>query len=97
MDDVTQQNAGLVQSAAQVAKRLEDQVAEVERAISVFRLKETTARPAAVRAPQASRPAVAATGKGMPNTGPAAMSAKGSSGKPDSRRDVPVVEEWESF
>ncbi len=97
MDDVTQQNAGLVQSAAQVAKRLEDQVAEVERAISVFRLKETAARPATVCAPQASRPAVAATGKGMPNTGPAAMSAKGSSGKPDSRRDVPVVEEWESF
>lgn len=39
MDAVTQQNAILVQDAARIAKRLEDQVSEVERAIAVFRLE----------------------------------------------------------
>ena len=97
MEDVTQQNAALVHTAAQVAKRLEDEVAEVERAISVFRLKDGAQRAPAVRAAPASPQGSTPAGKGMPNNGPAAMSAKGSSGKPESHRDIPAVDEWESF
>ncbi len=97
MDDVTQQNANLVHTAAQVAKRLEDQVAEVERAISVFRLKDSAPRASVVRRAVASPQKAATPGKGVPDNGPAAMSAKGSSGKPESRRGVPVADEWESF
>lgn len=44
MDSVTQQNAILVQDAARIAKRLEDQVIDVERAVAVFRLEHVARR-----------------------------------------------------
>ncbi|MCL7461888.1 PAS domain-containing methyl-accepting chemotaxis protein [Pseudomonas sp. NW5] len=111
MDDVTQQNAGLVQSAAQVAKRLEDQVAEVERAISIFCLRSGSSngsgRAAAASGAAAQTTASRTTTPARTTTSrpavahreqePAAPVAKGNSGTSASGRTVPVVDEWESF
>ncbi|PLY48523.1 methyl-accepting chemotaxis protein [Janthinobacterium sp. ROICE36] len=46
MDDVTQQNAALVEQAAAAAASLQDQAVKLSAAVSVFTLDEHTARPA---------------------------------------------------
>jgi len=49
MDDVTQQNAALVEEAAAAAGSLEDQAQQLQRAVAIFRLEQApvaTALPA---------------------------------------------------
>jgi methyl-accepting chemotaxis protein-1 (serine sensor receptor) len=47
MDSVTQQNAALVEEAAAAADALEQQAASLTEAVSVFKLQEQSAAPAA--------------------------------------------------
>ncbi|WP_319799295.1 methyl-accepting chemotaxis protein [Halomonas sp. M20] len=57
MDEVTQQNASLVEEAAAAASSLEEQAAQLETAVSIFRLPDGTANtsqpPATVNEPRA--------------------------------------------
>jgi methyl-accepting chemotaxis protein len=46
MDNVTQQNAALVEQAAAAAAALQEQAATLSRIVSVFRVDAGTARPA---------------------------------------------------
>jgi methyl-accepting chemotaxis protein len=45
MDDVTQQNAALVEQAAAAATSLKDQAQELEQAVAVFRMDQVASRP----------------------------------------------------
>jgi len=45
MDDVTQQNAALVEQAAAAATSLKDQAQELEQAVAVFRMDQVVSRP----------------------------------------------------
>ncbi|MFC4275594.1 methyl-accepting chemotaxis protein [Achromobacter aloeverae] len=51
MDDVTQQNAALVEEAAAAAASLEDQARHLQRAVAIFRLAQVQAHSAAPGAP----------------------------------------------
>ncbi|MFN0316273.1 MAG: methyl-accepting chemotaxis protein [Burkholderiales bacterium] len=59
MDEVTQQNAALVEEAAAAAESLEEQAGVLVQAISVFKISEGEPRhqPVAPRAPASSKPA----------------------------------------
>lgn len=67
MDNVTQQNASLVEEASAAASSLEDQAGKLTQAVSAFRLHDSPAQTLATRAPSpalkspvlASRPALA--------------------------------------
>ncbi|WP_409075754.1 methyl-accepting chemotaxis protein [Pantoea sp. C3] len=67
MDNVTQQNASLVEEASAAASSLEDQAGKLTQAVSAFRLHDSPAQALATRAPSpaqkspvlASRPALA--------------------------------------
>jgi len=59
MDEVTQQNAALVEEASAAAQSLEQQAAEQKRAISVFRLSGETGEPGEGSTIAAARPAAA--------------------------------------
>jgi len=54
MDDVTQQNAALVEEASAAALSLQDQASSLTRAVSVFRLRHDAAAPATTKAPAAA-------------------------------------------
>ncbi|WP_269504073.1 methyl-accepting chemotaxis protein, partial [Burkholderia sp. IMCC1007] len=69
MDEVTQQNAALVEEAAAAAQSLDAQAARLRQTVSVFRIDDATARPGAVAT--AARQAPRAT-LGAPTAGPAA-------------------------
>ncbi|CAD5379310.1 Aerotaxis sensor receptor protein [Pseudomonas sp. OF001] len=88
MDDVTQRNAGLVQTAAQASVELKSHLEDALRTMGVFRLRERQERAAggAPRrpAPKAS-PAAAAVQPGAP------------AATPPARREAPAVEEWSEF
>ncbi len=74
MDQVTQQNAALVEEAAAAAEAMQEQAARLAQLVSVFRLAAVDAAPAARVAPGAvSR--VAATVAARPPTGSAAPAA----------------------
>jgi len=61
IDDITQQNAALVEQAAAAAAKLAQQAEWVAQAMAVFKLRELSARGAPpARPPRPSRPAVAA-------------------------------------
>ncbi|MCC4590798.1 methyl-accepting chemotaxis protein [Xanthomonas campestris pv. cannae] len=63
LDEGTQQNAALVEEASAAAKSMEDQAAELARAVAVFRLAGSaaiSAAPARVTKPQPARPPVRA-------------------------------------
>jgi aerotaxis receptor len=64
IDDITQQNAALVEQAAAAAGNLAEQTRYVSQAIAIFKLqhapKLATAKPAAVRAATPSKPRLAA-------------------------------------
>lgn len=62
MDEITQQNAALVEEAAAAAQSLQDQATDLSRAVSIFRINDQTlvatashAQPPALAQPQASR------------------------------------------
>ena len=60
MDDVTQQNAALVEQAAAAAQAMQEQVNSLNAVVSVFRLGERTSLPAPAPASRQARPAVPA-------------------------------------
>ncbi|NGX15010.1 methyl-accepting chemotaxis protein, partial [Wenzhouxiangella sp. XN24] len=71
MDEVTQQNAALVEESAAAASSLEDQAHGLAQAVSVFRIDDaktsgiTAPRSTPAKAPAAKAPAAKANG-GMP-------------------------------
>jgi uncharacterized phage infection (PIP) family protein YhgE len=90
MDDVTQQNAALVEQAAAAAESLQDQAGKLAEAVSVFKLEGGSYRP------QAERPALgnpAAKPKPVPREAPSRAMA--------SPKKLAVAgggsEEWEEF
>nr|WP_314627126.1 methyl-accepting chemotaxis protein [uncultured Noviherbaspirillum sp.] len=94
MDQVTQQNAALVEEAAAAAGSMQDQAASLSRVVSVFRLGDSAATPAAaarVVVPAIQRPAEAAKAlpatrsHGVARAGSAAPAASGANG------------DWEEF
>jgi len=89
MDQVTQQNASLVQEASAAAASLEEQADRLEQAVAVFKL--TGDQQSAARLGGAPRPE-AAPKRGMSHAAPAAPS---SHTRP--ARQAAVEEEWEEF
>ena len=95
MDQVTQQNAALVEEAAAAAESLQDQAVELEQTVAVFRLDNQGARKAAKKAvvakepvaPLKSRPAIAS---------PKRASAVASKPQASGAR-ARVDDEWEEF
>jgi methyl-accepting chemotaxis protein-2 (aspartate sensor receptor) len=57
MDETTQHNAALVEEASAAAQAMQDQAAELARAVRLFRLDEATHASAAAQQP-AHRPAL---------------------------------------
>jgi len=89
MDEVTQQNAALVEEASAAAQSLEQQAAEQKRAISVFRLSGETGEPGEAGAIAAASAAVRKTQRPAPLRAVAepALAAARTSGPAD----------WETF
>ncbi|MCW0367401.1 hypothetical protein NB699_002384 [Xanthomonas sacchari] len=99
LDEGTQQNAALVEEASAAAKSMEDQAAELARAVAVFRLAGGAAisvAPAFAARPQPARPAmraVAAAAKPKP-----AVPVRQAAAKPRPIQGVPADSaEWEEF
>ncbi|XLZ70111.1 methyl-accepting chemotaxis protein [Massilia sp. SR12] len=78
MDNVTQQNAALVEEAAAAAGALQEQAASLAQAVSVFRLDSATHAPAAQPAPAAPRARLAAPARAPAATPAAPVRAKAS-------------------
>jgi len=86
MDGMTQQNAALVEQAAAASQSLQDQAAELQRVVSIFKLAEGEALATEAPAPVASRavvvrPAVTAAAKPQLKK-PAAAPAKAKAAAP---------------
>jgi len=94
MDEVTQQNAALVEESAAAASSLEDQAHGLAQAVSVFRIDD--AKPSGIAAAR-STPAKAPAAKAS------AAKANGSMPKPAARKApkpaavADVGEEWAEF
>lgn len=88
MDQVTQQNASLVQEASVAAASLEEQASRLERAVAVFRLAgmANTAALPATETPRAS----------LPSTPPQGAASQAPARRP-ARREAVTEEEWEEF
>ena len=89
MDEITQQNAALVEQAAAAAESLEDQTRVLAQAVSVFRIKDSGkgAAPIPVSSPQA---ALSKAATPMRTTKP----------MPTAKRQGPAAnnpDEWEEF
>ncbi len=84
MDDVTQRNAGLVQSAAKASADLEGHLTNALRTMGVFKLRDQQTR-AAAKAPRREAARERRVESRAPVTPPAA------------RRAAPAVEEWSEF
>jgi len=85
MDGVTQQNAALVEEAAAAAESLQDQAAQLARAVSVFKLGEQqsqTAPPPARKPPPPSKPVTVAPAPRL---------------RPPAPKSAPATEDWEQF
>jgi methyl-accepting chemotaxis protein len=105
MDEMTQQNAALVEQAAAAAESMQDQAQMLAQAVSIFKLShdETMRRPAAP-APRAA-PAVAATAPAKPAAAiaaprPAAKPAARSASAPAPAKKAstaPSGDDWEEF
>jgi methyl-accepting chemotaxis protein-1 (serine sensor receptor) len=111
MDEVTQQNAALVEEAAAAAQSLEDQAGKLRTAVSVFQLEEgayqapsAVSRPAqrakAATAPR--RPAPAAPKAVSPAAAPASVSVAAAPAKAPARAPATAAaagsdKEWETF
>jgi methyl-accepting chemotaxis protein len=82
MDGMTQQNAALVEQAAAAFQSLQDQAAELQRVVSIFKLaegEESAAAPAPAPAPVATRAVVVSQSRPQlkkPAQGPAKARAK---------------------
>jgi methyl-accepting chemotaxis protein len=88
MDEVTQQNAALVEEAAAAAESMEEQAGNLAQAVSIFKMSQQAGR-AAVSRPAASKPAglpaprKAATVTQHPAAKPKAAKAAGGGGGDD--------------
>ncbi|MOA51624.1 Methyl-accepting chemotaxis protein III [compost metagenome] len=90
MDEVTQQNAGLVQQATTASSALDVEAHRLEAAVEVFRLGGESSRPVASRTPPAARaPAFA----GVPGSAAQSAPAAGCSRAAASEQE----EQWEEF
>ncbi|MBO9883682.1 methyl-accepting chemotaxis protein [Xanthomonas sp. D-109] len=100
LDEGTQQNAALVEEASAAAKSMEDQAAELARAVAVFRLAggaAVSAAPAIAARPQPARPAVRAVPAAAAKPKPAAP-VRQPAAKPRAIQGVPADSaEWEEF
>ncbi|MBV2132288.1 HAMP domain-containing protein [Pseudomonas sp. MAP12] len=87
MDEVTQQNAGLVQQATTASSALDEEAHRLEQAVAVFRLGHETAARAVAGPPQAVRRAEAAA------------DAEFAQAAPSRRQSAPASaqEQWEEF
>ena len=94
MDEVTQQNAALVEQSAAAASSLEDQAHGLAEAVAVFRIDDAAA-PARKPAASAARakPAVAKAGSKPSPAKPATVAVP----KPPKARDFVTGEEWAEF
>jgi methyl-accepting chemotaxis protein len=91
MDGMTQQNAALVEQAAAAFQSLQDQAAELQRVVSIFKLAEGEEPVAAVApaAPVAAAAAVAATGSALATRPAAARPARAQLNKPAAAKARP--------
>ena len=103
MDQVTQQNAALVEEAAAAAESLQEQSGQLAQVVSVFKLDGAQA-PAARVKPAAPRAAVASAAPRRPATGPASPPAsRPAAGRPalravpSQRQSASRDDEWEVF
>jgi methyl-accepting chemotaxis protein-1 (serine sensor receptor) len=95
MDQVTQQNAALVEEAAAAAESLQDQAAHLSRVVSVFQLDATCATAAtAVTAVTTAAATALATRPGK-STIASAHPALAPSGSP--RNKASAADDWETF
>ncbi len=92
MDDVTQQNAALVEEAAAAAESLQDQAGNLSRAVSVFKLDGVYSKPPS----KLAKAPVSARKSGSPK-----ITSKPSASRPETMRisNVPAVKsnDWEEF
>ncbi|WP_136064750.1 methyl-accepting chemotaxis protein [Modicisalibacter radicis] len=87
MDEVTQQNAALVQQAAAAAASLEEQADRLERAVSLFRLSDDTRSPQDAATAASSLPQTGAT------AGPTHASRRPAKPEPS----LESADDWEEF
>jgi methyl-accepting chemotaxis protein len=89
MDQVTQQNAALVEEAAAAAEALQDQAGNLAQVVSVFKLDGR----------QGAAPSMSGSRKLVP--GPAAAQVHPAPGKPPARRSAATAkassDDWEAF
>jgi methyl-accepting chemotaxis protein len=95
MDQVTQQNAALVEEAAAAAASMQDQAATLAQVVSVFKLDgQAAAAIAAPAAPTARAPAAAAPVRALARPAPALRVSKPAPAKAAARVSA---DEWETF
>jgi hypothetical protein len=70
MDQVTQQNAALVEEAAGAAESLQSQAAGLSQVVSVFQLHAAPGRQEVLAAPRSGQPARLAMGGAAPDAWP---------------------------
>ena len=90
MDQVTQQNAALVEETSAAADAMRMQAAKLAEAVAVFRTGEAAVAKPVAAAPRAAKPALPA----------AAPRAAGKAAKPAARNRQPAStagDEWEEF
>ena len=75
MDQVTQQNAALVEEAAAASEAMQDQAARLASVVSVFKIDAGESRQAPVAAPQTSRKPAARSLANRPSASPPAIAA----------------------
>ncbi|MYM72113.1 HAMP domain-containing protein [Duganella sp. FT134W] len=91
MDQVTQQNAALVEQAAAAAESMQEQAARLSEVVSVFKLLATAPSAPVTRAPPARKPSVPAV---------VVASAKAPAPRPALKKPVKETvggDEWEAF
>jgi methyl-accepting chemotaxis protein len=97
MDDVTQQNAGLVEEAAAASEALQSQAAKLAELVSVFRLDDRASAVAPAAAPAAPvRAAKAVTALAAPKPAPVARPAQAQARAP-AKAKAGAADEWEEF
>jgi methyl-accepting chemotaxis protein len=101
MDNVTQQNAALVEEAASAADSLQQQAGKLADVVGTFRLHEQARKPLP-RAAAASRQAPAATSASAARAHPLALRAKppasaGAAGPRKAAASAADKDEWETF
>jgi len=98
MDEVTQQNAALVEEAAAAAQSLQDQAAKLAEVVSVFKLDSTQVKASPAVKPAASRPMTPAVKAAQPTR----LAASAVAPTPQAPRQIkqPTADDggsWEQF